>query len=88
MAREGRQPAAADAPELRAAVRVNRYSPTAPAMAVGVKEHGLNEKRRLHVSRQSGHPEAPLYHLAHTAPLQRQRRWHPMKNAIATAPQA
>ena len=29
------QPAAADAPELRAAVRVNRYSPTAPAMAVG-----------------------------------------------------
>ena len=32
----------------------------------------LGAKRRLLVSRQSGHPEAPPYHLAHPAPLRRQ----------------
>ena len=36
------QPAAADAPELRAAGRVNRYSPTAPAMAVQPGDWGPN----------------------------------------------
>ena len=43
------QPAAADTPELRAAVRVKRYSPTAPAMAVGltVDEWFLIGKRQL-----------------------------------------